>query len=236
MGSATSTRIRAAWFGGAAFLAALLVAASAAHAEKVVLHTPDGDWEMHITPRGSYPPPTETHGIVIRSAPGVALEDDDAVPESDDEEAAEADEPAETQTETTGDGTDVVSVPEETHGIAITPYAPFECGPGEDCGPLAMATMYDRIYRSIPYRIAESRANPSYRHDATMEILTGQLRPAIVAAPEPAHFGPPAVAPVDVQWVNPNSRFGWSSPYGFYHNSRILGNVWWPYRGMYRGY
>ena len=228
--STSSTHIRKAWFSGLAFAATLMIAASAAHAEKVVLHTPEGDWEMFITPRGTYPPATQGHGIVITSAP--VDEDTAPAPAPGAEDEAPAAETEVTEPATSGDGTDVVSIP-DPHGIAITPYQPFECGPGGMGGPLAMASMYDRIYRSIPYRIVESRANPSYRHDATMEILTGQLRPTIVA-PEPAHFGPPAVPPYPVQWVNPNSRFGWSSPYGFYHNSRILGNVWWPYRGLYR--
>jgi len=39
---------------------------------------------------------------------------------------------------------------------------------------------YDRIYRSIPFRRSEYLANPSYRHDATMEILTGIPRPTVI--------------------------------------------------------
>jgi hypothetical protein len=36
---------------------------------------------------------------------------------------------------------------------------------------------YAEVYRSIPYSRTEYVANPSYRHDATMEVLFGQLRP-----------------------------------------------------------
>jgi hypothetical protein len=39
---------------------------------------------------------------------------------------------------------------------------------------------YADIYSSIPYRRAEYLANPSYRHDTTMEILFGQLRPTVI--------------------------------------------------------
>ena len=35
---------------------------------------------------------------------------------------------------------------------------------------------YQRIYNSIPFNRAEYRANPSYRHDAAMEILFGEMR------------------------------------------------------------
>lgn len=39
---------------------------------------------------------------------------------------------------------------------------------------------YQRIYQSIPFRRAEYLANPSYRHDATMEILFQKLRPTVI--------------------------------------------------------
>ncbi|WP_437226300.1 hypothetical protein SH661x_004512 [Planctomicrobium sp. SH661] len=39
---------------------------------------------------------------------------------------------------------------------------------------------YDAVYKSIPYRRAEYLANPSYRHDTTVEILFGQMRPTVV--------------------------------------------------------
>ena len=35
---------------------------------------------------------------------------------------------------------------------------------------------YARIYKSIPFNRAEYNVNPSYRHDSTMEILTGNAR------------------------------------------------------------
>jgi hypothetical protein len=50
---------------------------------------------------------------------------------------------------------------------------------------------YRQIHRSIPFSRAEFDANPSYRHDAAMEILTGNARPqkTVVQLPAPA---PPA--------------------------------------------
>lgn len=36
---------------------------------------------------------------------------------------------------------------------------------------------YEQVYRSIPFRRSEYVANPSYRHEATMEFLFDQLRP-----------------------------------------------------------
>lgn len=39
---------------------------------------------------------------------------------------------------------------------------------------------YQEVYESIPYRQSEYLANPSYRHDSTMEVLFGQLRPTTI--------------------------------------------------------
>ncbi len=44
----------------------------------------------------------------------------------------------------------------------------------------ATSDNYQRIYESIPYRRAEYLANPSYRHDAAMELLFGQQRPTVI--------------------------------------------------------
>ncbi len=37
-------------------------------------------------------------------------------------------------------------------------------------------TAYERVYNSIPFRRSEYNANRDYRHEATMELLLGQLR------------------------------------------------------------
>lgn len=39
---------------------------------------------------------------------------------------------------------------------------------------------YEEVYRSVPYSYTEYLANPGYRHEATMEILFGQLRPTTI--------------------------------------------------------
>lgn len=40
----------------------------------------------------------------------------------------------------------------------------------------ADAAEYRRVYNSVPFSRAEYKANPNYRHDSTMEILTGNAR------------------------------------------------------------
>jgi len=61
---------------------------------------------------------------------------------------------------------------EEPWSIAIVPM-------DKPDAPLLVRN-YDAVYQSIPYHRAEYLANPSYRHEATMEILFGQLRPTVV--------------------------------------------------------
>jgi len=50
---------------------------------------------------------------------------------------------------------------------------------------------YRRIYRSIPFNRAAYNANPSYRHDSTMEILTGNARHQTIVQ----HKNTPVVQP-----------------------------------------
>ncbi|MGE3314282.1 MAG: hypothetical protein AB7O26_04125 [Planctomycetaceae bacterium] len=59
-----------------------------------------------------------------------------------------------------------------------TPAAP---APADDKTAAPKATMsYEEAYRSIPFSRAEYQANPSYRHDAALEIMFGQLRPTTI--------------------------------------------------------
>ncbi len=41
---------------------------------------------------------------------------------------------------------------------------------------LVNSAEYRRVYKSIPFSRAEYNANPNYRHDSAMEILTGHAR------------------------------------------------------------
>jgi len=58
-------------------------------------------------------------------------------------------------------------------GISITPA---ETAPAVEVN----GRTYEGVYRSIPFNHIEYMANPSYRHEATMEILFGQLRPMTI--------------------------------------------------------
>lgn len=53
-------------------------------------------------------------------------------------------------------------------------------GPSAGYDPLVMAANYATVYNSIPFLRSEYDQNPTYRHDAAMEILFGQMRPMVV--------------------------------------------------------
>ncbi|MCA9113624.1 MAG: hypothetical protein KDA79_00960 [Planctomycetaceae bacterium] len=54
------------------------------------------------------------------------------------------------------------------------------------CRPQIRAADYRRAYEAIPFSRAEYEANPSYRHEAAMELLFGQLRPTTIHRVQPA--------------------------------------------------
>ncbi len=66
---------------------------------------------------------------------------------------------------------------------------------------------YLAVYQSIPFIRSEYIANPSYRHDTTMEILFGQLRPAVI------HKNPPQPRPHDTLFPFENN---FVRPYSYY--------------------
>ena len=77
---------------------------------------------------------------------------------------------------------------------------------------------YGAVYRSIPFSRAEYNANRSYRHDAAMELLTGNPRPPKI------HINSPASAPpIDFFPINP-------------YNPRVLRNYFDTTRGPYSRY
>jgi hypothetical protein len=86
------------------------------------------------------------------------------------------------------------------------------------------AAEYQRIYRSIPFNRSEYRVNPGYRHDATMELLTGNARHQTIVRHEHKHAQPvrrvpPAARPSRI--LTPVS--GWSY---------FPGLPYWPLRGF----
>lgn len=79
---------------------------------------------------------------------------------------------------------------------------------------------YVDVYNSIPFSRSEWYANPSYRHDATIELLLGQIRPVTRI-----YNAPPAPA------------FEFVRPYRYFHRGRSVNyNFWYPRPTVYRNY
>lgn len=105
--------------------------------------------------------------------------------------------------------------------VQIVPRFPYPvAGPSSACCPAEIHQTrihpgdYWRVYRSIPFLRSEYVANPSYRHDATMEILFGQLRPTVVqklpAQPRPHN----TLFPFENNFIRPNSYYSLGGGYG----------------------
>jgi hypothetical protein len=95
------------------------------------------------------------------------------------------------------------------------------------------ARSYAAAYSSIPFSRAEYQANPSYRHDAAMELASGQLRPTTIFrnAPQPIVN--------DYGYVTPYSYY--RNGYGYYGNGYYGGyrrsyNFYYPMPSVYRNY
>ncbi|MCA9049135.1 MAG: hypothetical protein KDA89_10435 [Planctomycetaceae bacterium] len=60
----------------------------------------------------------------------------------------------------------------------VPPTTAVAEGDCADCRPAGtdLVSDYERVYRAIPFNRPEYRVNPSYRHDSTMELLTGNAR------------------------------------------------------------
>lgn len=82
---------------------------------------------------------------------------------------------------------------------------------------------YAEVYNSIPFRRSEYLANPSYRHEATIEILLGQIRPktvTTVSAASATCCSPRAVSFVGL--FNP-----WGAKNYYYHYSYSRPTSYW---------
>ena len=92
--------------------------------------------------------------------------------------------------------------------FTIPPHHPDEegCPPASHCGQIHPGD-YLHVYTSIPFLRSEYIANPSYRHEATMEFLFGKLRPMVV------HKHPGEPRPHETQFPFENDII---RPYSYY--------------------
>lgn len=112
----------------------------------------------------------------------------------------------------------------DAHGILIIPAKVAADAPRTN------GKTYREVYDSIPFSYTEYLANPGYRHEATMEVLFGQMRPTtvhkeytpqVVPDPTPSLYQPFLFAHPE-QWIYryTDYRYNWFlspeyyAPYG----------------------
>lgn len=196
-------------------------AVSTCLAEEVEFYTNGEKWVVHINPG----PKTVKQSNIQQTQFISAQEAAPAESQSAESQSAES-QPTEEAIPTaeavpSPESTTQPPPPLMTEGEAVPVTAPIDCPP-------AMASRYLEVYASIPFFRSEYVANPSYRHEATMEILFGQLRPTVV------HKYQPRAA----DYVTPDINY--VQPYSFYrHGRRYNYNFWYPgpsIRQYYRRY
>jgi len=97
--------------------------------------------------------------------------------------------------------TDVTPAPRDE----FAPPVP-EAAPATAVDSLELAKRYRQIYNAIPFDRTEYEANPSYRHEAAMEILFGKMRPTVMQRSHTViDVHEPPVMPMAIPY----------SPYGF---------------------
>lgn len=80
--------------------------------------------------------------------------------------------------------------PAETPGAGAAPQSglPGDALPMELLSPFGPRMSYVVAYDQIPFNRSEYEANPSYRHDAALELMFGQLRPTTIMRQTSPYF------------------------------------------------
>jgi hypothetical protein len=146
-----------------------------ASAETVSVPDGAGTWVMAIEPKAATA--TEGSSVLLTAYEEPA---DGTVPEPVEPAAPPADQPAPADGVAPADPAEAMPLPAVVPAPAVDPAA------------------YWCVYRTIPFLRTEYLANPSYRHEATMEFLFGQLRPTVIHKNQAAGPVAPPVRPAVV--------------------------------------
>lgn len=115
-----------------------------------------------------------------------------------------------------------------TKAIAETATPTAAPAPADDKAAAPKGTMSNEdAYRSIPFSRAEYQANPSYRHDAALEIMFGQLRPTTIVR----NAAPSVTSDYGYNY------FDYITPYNYYRRGYGQSyNFFYPRPSVYRRY
>ena len=116
-------------------------------------------------------------------------------------------------------GASVTHFPAEDWTVTISPRQPSTA--------TINGRRYSEVYASIPYSEAEYLANPGYRHEATMEVMFGHLRPKTTVSeyqprtvPKPYYtpYKPYRYSQTELQrWYPSSAPFSFGFPIGAYY-------------------
>lgn len=87
-----------------------------------------------------------------------------------------------------------LTMPFRAYGSSVATIAPTAARAAADAqspvasAPAVLPMTYAQAYAQIPFSRSEYEANPSYRHDAAMEILFGQMRPTVISRTTTPYF------------------------------------------------
>lgn len=176
--------------------------------------------------------------ILLEQTEAIAIQEAEEKPKEEEPKAAEPMPPA----------------PAEEHpfGVEIVPRFSYSAAsPSEACCNAHEAPVhidpanYGWIYSHIPFLRSEYIANPSYRHEATMEILFGEQRPTVVhkhpGQPRPHETQFPyendIIRPYSYYSQGPGAGYGRGPlPYGAPGAYGVNYNFYYPMPTVYRSY
>lgn len=218
--------------------------------------SPHGQHESILPPAPSEeaaPPKTYEEQPQEVPAPAEKTTDEQVAAQEAEAEAEEA--PAEENAEEPAKAEEPKKEPivlDNAHGVEIVPRFSYPIlPPSAACLPSAGGAAcvnpwnYALIYDSIPFLRSEYIANPSYRHEATMEILFGQLRPTVVhkhpGQPRPHEtlfpYENDIIRPYSYYSMGPGAGYGRGPlPFGAPGAYGVNYNFYWPMPTIYRNY
>lgn len=82
--------------------------------------------------------------------------------------------------------------------------------------PCGTKMSYEDAYNSITFRRSQYNAQPSYRHDAAMELMFGVMRPTTIVRNSSPTVGPEAPYPYHNDFRRRSSGLSYMYPYNYY--------------------
>jgi hypothetical protein len=203
---------------------------------------PQDQRKSDLPPAPSEDPAPQTYEAAPQDAPAPEDKIEEAPAKENEEEPAKEEEPKEAK-DPSDNPFGVEIVPRFSYPV-LPPSA--ACLPSDEEGAVRVNPWdYALVYHSLPFVRSEYIANPSYRHEAAMEILFGQLRPTVVhkhpGQPRPHEtqfpFENDIIRPYSYYSMGPGGGYGRGPlPFAAPGAYGVNYNFYWPMPTVYRQY